>query len=208
MRIVVTGGPSVGKTTIVSLLAERGYKVVEEFATQIIKEGVNLPWVDRISFQTEVLRRQLRAECSLMKSKEPVFLDRGLFDGEAYYIYDKLDIPSIFNSLDASHYELAFLVEELDFFVKDEVRRENLEFSKEISKILEYCYRSRNVEVVRVPAMPPPERVEFVLSIVESRRKAEERCLPYGQFRANGEARTRIEDQPRLPRADLVLGTV
>lgn len=170
MRIVITGGPSVGKTTIVSELAKRGYKVVDEFATQIIKEGVYLPWVDRASFQTEVLRRQLRAECALIKSTEPVFLDRGLFDGEAYYIYDRLEIPSIFHSLDASHYAMAFLVEELPFFVKDEVRREDLEFTKKISQILENCYLSRNVEVIRVPAMAPHERAEFVLEHVEAKR--------------------------------------
>ena len=160
---MITGGPSVGKTTIISLLAERGFRVVDEFATQIIKEGEFLPWEDRAKFQCEVLRRQVAAERTIEDLEETVFLDRGLFDGEAYYIYDQLEIPEAFSMLAASHYTVAFLVEELPFFDKNEVRRENLSFTKEISRILEGCYRNRNVDVIRVPAMSPSERVDFVL---------------------------------------------
>ncbi len=169
MRIVITGGPSVGKTTIVSGVAERGFPIVHEFATEIIKEGVLLPWVDRCSFQNEVLRRQCFAEKDLSGVEGPVFLDRGLFDGEAYYIYDKLEIPEIFAQLDASQYSLAFLVELLPFFDKTDVRRENLEFTREISVVLENCYTSRGVEVVRVPAMSPTERIDFVIAEVRKR---------------------------------------
>jgi len=167
MRAVITGGPSVGKTTIISLLSARGFRVVDEFATQIINEGKFLPWVDRASFQAEVLRRQVQAESAIRNYPGPIFLDRGLFDGEAYYIYDKLEIPSAFSRLDASHYSIAFLIEELPFFEQNHVRRENLEFTKELSIVLESCYRRRNVEVVRVPAMPPQERVDFVVSEFE-----------------------------------------
>lgn len=164
MRIVITGGPSVGKTTIISLLQQEGYPVVHEQATQIIKEGVFLPWVDRPAFQSEVLRRQLAAEAAIANCTNPVFLDRGLFDGEAYYIYDRLQIPPAFQQLDASVYRMAFLIEELPFFDANEVRRENLQFTREITDILEHCYTSRDVEVVRVPAMPPEQRVQFLLS--------------------------------------------
>jgi predicted ATPase len=166
MRIVITGGPSVGKTTIVSALQKRGFPVVHEQATKIIKEGVFLPWVDRASFQSEVLRRQLEEERKVEKQPGTLFLDRGLFDGEAYYIYDKLDIPKAFSAHSGARYSLALLVEELPFFENNEVRRENIAFSREISKILEHCYASRGVKVIRVPAMPPDERLNFVLAAV------------------------------------------
>jgi predicted ATPase len=174
MRIVITGGPSVGKTTLISLLQERGYPVIHEFATQIIKEGEFLPWVDRKIFQAEVLRRQVAAEAEIHENGLPVFLDRGLFDGEAYYIYDKLEIPEIFSTLDASKYSLALLIEELPFFEANDVRRENLDFTKEISNILEGCYTSRNVPVVRIPALQPEERLDFLLSVVENRRQLQQ----------------------------------
>jgi predicted ATPase len=171
MKFVITGGPSVGKTTIVDGLAHRGFRVVHEIATQVIKEGQYLPWVDRKKFQVEVLRRQQSAEASILDFDQPVILDRGLFDGEAYYVVDKMPIPQVFDSLDASQYAMAFLVEPLDFFDETDVRRENLEFTRQISVVLEQCYTSRNVKVVHVPAMPPTERINFVHAQVEAYKK-------------------------------------
>lgn len=185
MQIVITGGPSTGKTTIISLLEAQGFPVVHEQATQIIKEGQFLPWIDRVSFQAEVLRRQLEAEVTLNSSGRPVFLDRGLFDGEAYYVYDNIEVPSIFSKLDASRYAMAFLIEELPFFDKNEVRREDLKFTKAISNILENCYAKRHVLVVRVPALSPLERVEFILQKVEQTQ-----YLPIQPQRALGTAYT------------------
>ncbi len=180
MRAVITGGPSVGKTSIIVELAQRGYKVVEEFATQIIKEGTVLPWVDRMAFQEEVLRRQLKAEAHLINYRQNVFLDRGLFDGEAYYIYDQLEIPEIFSKLNASVYSIAFLIEELPFFDQTDVRREDIEFTRALTKVLESCYDSRGVEVVRVPAMPVKERTDFVIEQLEKRCQKAPIAFPVG----------------------------
>lgn len=166
--IVITGGPSVGKTTIISMLRERGYAVVSEQATQIIKEGEVLPWVDRARFQQEVLRRQLDAEAPYVGSDVPIFLDRGLFDGEAYYISDGMPIPEAFQNLPADRYSLALLIEELEFFDNNGVRFEDLEFTRKITPIIENCYTSRNIPVARIPAMPPEERVDFVLGVVNA----------------------------------------
>jgi predicted ATPase len=171
MKFVITGGPSVGKTTIVTGLANRGFKVIHEIATAVIKEGKFLPWVDRRKFQAEVLRRQQSAEASILDFSTPVILDRGLFDGEAYYVVDKMPIPQVFDSLDASQYTVAFLIEPLNFFDETDVRRENLQFTQEISIVLEQCYARRNVKVVRVPAMPPSERIDFVHAQVEAYKK-------------------------------------
>jgi predicted ATPase len=172
MKAVITGGPSVGKTTIVNGLGQMGYRIVNEIATQIIKEGRILPWVDRQKFQAEVLKRQQSAEASILDFDQAVILDRGLFDGEAYYLHDKLPVPSAFGNLDASQYDVAFLIEPLSFFEANEIRQnESLKFTKEISVILEHCYASRNVRVIRVPAMPAVERIEFVKNQVDTLKK-------------------------------------
>ncbi|MBK9142469.1 MAG: ATP-binding protein [Candidatus Melainabacteria bacterium] len=170
MKIVITGGPSVGKTTIISLLHTRGYRVVQEIATQVIKEGKILPWVDRGKFQAEVLRRQMAAESSILDFDKPVFLDRGAFDGEAYYLYDRMPVPPIFSTIDPTQYDVAFLIEPLAFFDANDVRREDLEFTHEITRIIEECYREKRIKVIRVPAMEPDKRVDFVIDSVEKLR--------------------------------------
>lgn len=184
MKFVITGGPSVGKTTIVTGLQNIGYKVVHEIATRTIKEGKFLPWVDRQKFQAEVLRRQLSAEAAILDFDKPVILDRGLFDGEAYYLYDKLPVPSAFGNLDASQYAAAFLIEPLTFFEETDVRREDLNFTKEISVILEHCYESRRVKVVRVPAMPPTERIQYVMQQIEAIKKTQITSVEQATHRA------------------------
>lgn len=170
---VVTGGPSVGKTTIITLLQERGFRVVPEVATQIIKEGEFLPWVDRDRFQREVLRRQLEVEAPYVDTDDIVFLDRALYDGEAYYINDDMVPPADFAELDPSRYEMAFLVEELSSFDNNGVRWENQEFTRKITPIFENCYASRNIPVTRVPAMSPVQRVDMVVNAI-----ARTVCLP------------------------------
>lgn len=170
---VVTGGPSVGKTTIITLLQERGFRVVPEVATQIIKEGEFLPWVDRDRFQREVLRRQLEVEAPYIDTDDIVFLDRALFDGEAYYINDDMVPPPDFAELDPSRYEMAFLVEELSSFDNNGVRWENQDFTRKITPIFELCYAGRNIPVTRVPAMSPVQRVDMVVNAI-----AKAVCLP------------------------------
>lgn len=172
MRIVITGGPSVGKTTIITHLELMGYKVLHELATKIIKEGKYLPWVDRQKFQSEVLHRQLAAEASILDFDNAIFLDRGAFDGEAYYIADGLPVPPAFSTVDPTQYDLAFLVEELPFFDKTDVRREDLEFTKRLSLIIEECYTSRSIRVIRVPAMLPHMRAEFIVKHVKETQKS------------------------------------
>jgi predicted ATPase len=169
MRVVITGGPLVGKTTIINHLEALGYPVVHEQATKLITEGHLMPWTDRVNFQKEVLRRQLEAEDAVAEGDKAVFLDRGLFDGEAYYIFDKLEVPRIFDSLDASRYGLALLIEELPIYEESQLhmRGENLEISRQISRLLEDCYRRRHIPVARIPAMPPNERIDYVLEKVK-----------------------------------------
>jgi len=99
--------------------------------------------------------------------QKPVFFDRGLFDGEAYYIADGLPIPPVFNGLKADRYMLALLIEELPFFDNNGIRFEDLDYTRRFTPIVENCYTSRGVAVERVPAMPPDERTDFVVKIVE-----------------------------------------
>jgi predicted ATPase len=158
------------------MLRDRGYQVVDEQATQIIKEGKFLPWVDRIAFQQEVLRRQIAVETRHEGSVKPVFLDRGLFDGAAYYIADGLPVPQVFAEHKADRYSLALLIEELPFFDNNGVRFEDIEFTRRFTPIVESCYVERGVPVQRIPALEPTERVDFVLKVVQ--QKLAERGRP------------------------------
>lgn len=168
MLIVITGGPSVGKSTLINGLRGRGYTVVPEQATSVIQEGNVLPWIDRDGFQREVLKRQLVAEAPFLQSNETVFLDRGIFDGEAYYICDGLEPPDIFNSAYANRYSRVLILEDLGIFEQDGVRFENLEFTRKMTPVLESCYNKRGIRTTRMPAMSSAARLEIAMNMAAS----------------------------------------
>lgn len=169
--IVITGGPSVGKSTLINELRKTGFAIVPEQATEIIKEGKILPWENRDLFQREVLKRQIEAETPYRNSKDTVFVDRGIFDGEAYYRCDGMEPPSTFRELNDMHYSKVLLLEPLGVFVQDGIRFENLEFTLRITEVLHEVYSKRGFEVMRIPAATVARRVQLALDSVRESSK-------------------------------------
>src|SRR5687767_4462428 len=103
-RVVVTGGPHSGKTTLLHALAERGCRTVPESALQVIDElnerfGVagQVEWrkSNRLEFQEMIAARQLALEAAVDESDpRPVFFDRGLHDGLAYCKVSACPVPA------------------------------------------------------------------------------------------------------------------
>src|SRR3990167_1820435 len=91
-HVVITGGPSVGKTTLIKALRRKGLPVAVEVGSVVIRHGLYHPAKDRRAFQSAVLQRQLQVERRLPRNRRH-FLDRGLLDGVAYYLIDGLAVP-------------------------------------------------------------------------------------------------------------------
>lgn len=94
MRIVLTGGPGAGKTTVARALAARRpdrYVIAPEAASQVYKQlGTRWDLMDadgRRDVQRRIYRLQLRQEESLgrLHPDRVMLLDRGSVDGSAYW---------------------------------------------------------------------------------------------------------------------------
>lgn len=95
-EIVITGGPSAGKTTGLSRLhetfSEKGYKViiVAETATEVIISGITPPELSILEFQRVIIERGINKERTTRKVAKHfkkdviIFYDRGLLDSIAY----------------------------------------------------------------------------------------------------------------------------
>lgn len=165
---VITGGPCSGKTTLVSLLRERGYKTsVEEARHYIDLQRENGKSVDEIerhqrSFQLHVLNMQIALEESL-RPDEVVFLDRAIPDARAYYRY--LGLPEdkkLSAAMSKLGYKKVFILDYLPL-VSDYARREDAAAQKRIHQNIIDVYRSLPFPIVTVPVMPPEDRIEFIL---------------------------------------------
>jgi predicted ATPase len=167
-KYVITGGPCVGKTTLLEGLAARGHGVVREAARDIIAEqnglGGVLPWTDLGRFQELVLERVIAREDI---ARGPAFCDRGTLDGIAYCIEGSIPIPLSLveqglQGWRSPRYARVFLLDRLPY-ERDGERREDPTLAQRLHETIGNVYRMSGYDVVPVPVLPPEERVQYVL---------------------------------------------
>lgn len=177
-RIVLTGGPCSGKTTLIEALAHRGFWVVPEAAIQVIevlqREMGHEPFQrwrreQATESQTLICERQIQLEAAAGdRDGGVVFLDRGLVDGLAYCEFHRTPPPALLRGglpLEG-RYSRVFVLDTLANFRAraGTGRRSSDADSRAISVILERLYRQHGYAVTRVPELPVPERIERVLA--------------------------------------------
>jgi predicted ATPase len=166
---VISGGPASGKTTLVNLLAARGYPVVHEHARQRIDRalyrGMSIGEVrkDQLAFQLGVLEMQLEHE-SNVPPEQLTFFDRGIPDTLAYQRFHHLpDNPLISQAVAECSYRKVFIMELLQL-VPDYARTEDDLAQHEIQQLILDVYGALPFPLVLVPVLPPEERMEYVLA--------------------------------------------
>lgn len=175
-RVVITGAPCSGKTTLVNTLGERGYSTCSEAALTLIQEeaaGNNsvFPWTNPEEFQKRVFALQLTNEASTKQYCSLLFLDRSLLDVVAYCRFYDVAIPArSWRSWIPQRYDSAFYLELLPQECRaSDVHRvttydQSVRIGEEILKVYVSCLS----EVHVVPVMPVSERVSYVLDRVPS----------------------------------------
>ncbi|MGR0319339.1 AAA family ATPase [Agromyces sp. ZXT2-3] len=165
---VITGGPSSGKTTTVDLLRQRGYRTtIEESRHYIDLMRLGGHSVEEIrsrqgEFQLNVLALQLAQESEL-DPEELVFLDRAVPDSLAYHRLLGLEpSPALLEALAHVPYRKAFVMDLLPLH-RDYARTEDAAAQHRIHELLLEVYLSLPIPVVRVPALDPEARVDFIL---------------------------------------------
>ncbi len=165
-KYVITGGPGIGKTTVIEILASRGYKIVPEAARIIIEEGKRkggdiLPWVDLEKFQKAVAEKQIELEEKC--AAEVAFQDRGVIDGYGYCINGKVPVPEVIEKLPKNYYYKVFVLEPLPIYENDKARWEVRDECLRIHQAIIDAYKHFGYELIMVPVLPPEERVDFIL---------------------------------------------
>lgn len=185
VKIVITGAPNSGKSTTIQKLRERGFRVVDEQAREIISEGKLSPVTDLDAFNAEVLVRQTAQEDK--PHGEIVFMDRGLYDALAYYDVSSRQLPDFLKNMEPARYHLAFILDVVPTWNADGVRHENIDFATLIDPLFASSYARMRVNTIRVPLMKPEERVAFILAKVK------------GLFPQTDLSRYKVDGRPRKP---------
>jgi predicted ATPase len=164
---VITGAPCSGKTAVIQMLEQRGYKVVHEVARAYIDNeltrGKTLPEIkaDEWAFEHHILMEKVRIESRLNKD-EIIFFDRGVPDSIAYYKLNRLDDTEPFQKSGEVRYQNVFLFERLRFLT-DPVRSEDEKTALRLNRLIEESYQSLGYDIIYVPLLSIEERTALVL---------------------------------------------
>ncbi len=172
-KIVITGGPGTGKSSIINVLTKRGYSCLEEISRQVTlearKEGIDQLFLTKPLLFSELLLKGRIKQFNQANTSEKalIFIDRGIPDVIAYMDYIGDTYPQEFIEACKSHvYDHVFILAPWqEIFKSDSERYENFEQAVKIHEHLVRTYKHYGYNLVDVPFGTIEERTDFILDI-------------------------------------------
>ncbi len=176
-KIIITGGPSTGKTTLIKELEKRGFACSHEVIRSLTAQedfkdkpkGAN-PIVlvkDALAFNKQILDARVQAfyQAENVEAAQ-VFFDRGIPDILAYMdCYDQEYDDTFTKPCLNLRYDAIFLMPPWrEIFTNDAERFESYEESETIYKYLLHTYRAYNYQPLIVPKTTVDRRIDFILN--------------------------------------------
>lgn len=169
LKIIISGGPSTGKSTILQILQQNGYKCFDEVAREVIKNQLAInsnlvPWLELEKYSNLVFEKLIEQAAEADRF-ELSFLDRSAVDVIAYLKHGGCPIPE---HMDLNKYNLGYCKTVFftpfwsEIYKQDSERKELVEDAKLLSECLYNTYIEKGFTVVEVPKVEPIERVRFI----------------------------------------------
>jgi len=170
-RIIVTGGPGAGKTSLIAALEGRGLACVGESGREIIRDqvargGAALPWADREAYARLMLRMDSRRHAEVEVLDGPVLFDRGAPDVLGYLRLCGLPIPPDLAeaALTLPYDPLVFIAPPWpEIFTQDAERRQDVAEAARTHAMMAKVYAELGYRLVELPRAPIEDRADFVL---------------------------------------------
>ena len=192
-KIVFSGGPNVGKTSILQELKKRGYDVRNEVFTKLFSEAQKENRFEELFKNKKALINKLidlqieEEKIDNTSTQKYIFLDRGMVDISGFPKEIEYNLTSQeISILENFHYDLCFMPDPLDkqFYDQNSVRRqtfeESLERQKQCIEVYREFYKKRNLDpekyIVFVPSFLNHEnlsvnkRADFVIKTLKEKQ--------------------------------------
>ena len=181
-KIVITGGPSTGKTVIIQQLEAFGYTCFHEIVRSMTLEAkekgnpdsfVSNPLAfvkDPFEFNQRILSGRMEQYSKSVNMNIPyVFFDRGIPDVLAYMDYfDQSYTRDFEEACTTNRYDKVVILPPWEkIYVSDNERLESFEEAIEIYDHLKRTYMRYDYEPVLIPTGTVEERISFLLNEVK-----------------------------------------
>lgn len=170
-RIVISGGPGSGKTTLINYLEKAGYPCLHEISRDVIieaqKAGIEqLFLTNPMLFSEKLLEGRLKQFKEASDCDSPfIFFDRGLPDVTAYMDYIDSHYPENFSATcNKNRYDMVFLLPPWKaIYLQDNERYESYEQAERVYQFLVDGYKKYDYKVVEVPTGTIEDRTSYML---------------------------------------------
>lgn len=175
-KIVITGGPGTGKSSIMQQLEAQGACCFHEISRQVTldarKNGVEqLFLTDPVYFSQKLLEGRIRQFKEAENETNPlVYFDRGIPDVKAYLDFSNTPHPPIFLEAGRQYrYDVVFMLplwEEI--YISDNERYENYAQAVEIHHALVMHYTELGYRPIEIPVGSVAGRATFILEYLKA----------------------------------------
>jgi len=170
-KIVISGGPGVGKTTTIQELQKINYATIPEAFSVLYqeaqeKENLDIFCTDRTQLHHQVFEKQCALE-KLHEDKTVILCDRSAVDIIGFTSYYKNHMSDHFFDAIAQHrYNLVFFLDPLPIhlYQNSDIRRESWHTSLIIHDHIKKGYEQLNYELINVPFGTIQDRLDFILN--------------------------------------------
>ncbi|WP_027136650.1 AAA family ATPase [Gaetbulibacter saemankumensis] len=175
-KVVITGGPGSGKSTLINELLKRGYHCLEEISRQVTldakKQGIDQLFLSQpLLFSELLLKGRLEQFESINKLQNTItFFDRGIHDVLAYMDYIGDTYPDHFkHTCQNTQYDAVYILKPWKAIYKqDNERYETFDQALKIHNSLLSTYQNYNYRLIDVPFDSVENRANFILKTINN----------------------------------------
>lgn len=177
-KIILTGAPCSGKSSLIEALEKKGYQIIPEvfqllYAQAFENKSADTFFVDQLALRYRLMHAQIDLE-SRLDSGRITFLDRSVWDiiffGEWYNIQMPPDLYSL-----AAHqrYDYVFFLDLLprQFYQTTQFRGESFELAQKMHHFFLEKYRKTGLSILQVPFDTIENRADYILRFLKLHKK-------------------------------------